>query len=131
LGNSLLALGMARCASAEFARFNGIAELMTKAKVPLSWLPALAGFKTIALIGIVAGFWIPLVGRASAVGVIVYFLAAIAWHVGAHDVNITGAVFFLVVVAAALVLRLAASTAFGLGISCIPKTATRLPCGIP
>jgi hypothetical protein len=40
---------------------------------------------------------------------------AIAWHVGAHDRNVAGASFFLVLAAAALALRVAASAAFGLG----------------
>lgn len=100
--NGLLALGMAWCAYAEFTRFKGIPEQMAKARVPLEWLPALATVKAVALIGVLIGFWVPVIGTVTAGAVVVYFLAAIAWHVGARDANIAGASFFLVLAAAAL-----------------------------
>src|SRR5579859_1804916 len=106
--NALLALGMAWCAYAEFTRFKGIPEQMAKARVPLEWLPALATVKVVALIGVLVGFWVPAIGILTAGAVVVYFLAAIAWHIGAHDSNIAGASFFLVLAASALVLRTAA-----------------------
>jgi hypothetical protein len=114
--NALLAAGMAWCAFAEFTRFNGIPAQMAKASVPLPWLPWLAAVKVVALVGILVGFWVPVVGTAAAVGVAVYFVGAIVKHITAHDSNVGGAIFFMVLACAALTLRVAASAALGLGV---------------
>lgn len=115
--NGLLAAGMAWCAFAEYTLFGAIPEQMAKARVLLSWMPALATVKVVALVGIVVGFWVPVVGTATVVGLAIYFVGAIVKHVTAHDSsNIGGAVFFLVLACAALALRLTASSAFGPGV---------------
>jgi DoxX-like family len=114
--NSLLAAGMAWCAFAEFSRFDGIPAQMAKAEVPLIWLPTLAAVKVVALVGLVIGFWVPIVGTAAALGIAVYFVAAILIHVTARDSNVWGATFFLLLGCAALAVRIAATTAFGLGV---------------
>ena len=112
--NSLLALGLAWCAFAEFTRFDGIPAQMAKAQVPSAWLPTLASVKVLALVGIVVGFWVPIVGTAASIGVGVYFVGAILKHVSARDANIWGATFFLLLGSAALTLRIAASAGLGL-----------------
>jgi len=115
--NALLGLGMAWCAFAEFTRFDGLPALMTRAQVPLSWLPWLASVKALALVGIVVGFWVPVVGTAAAAGVALYFVGAIVKHIMANDAKSAGgAVFFLVLAGAALAVRVAASSAYGLGV---------------
>jgi len=114
--NGLLAAGMAWCAFAEFTLFDGLPAQMAKAKVPLAWMPVLASVKVLALVGIVAGFWVPVVGTAAAIGVAVYFVGAVVKHVAANDSNVFGAIFFLVLACAAVTLRVAASAAFGLGV---------------
>jgi len=114
--NALLAVGMAWCAFAEFTRFNGIPAQMAKASVPLSWLPWLATVKILALVGVVIGFWVPVVGTAAAVGVAVYFVGAVGKHVTAHDANVGGAIFFTLLACAALTLRVTESAASGLGV---------------
>lgn len=114
--NALLAATMAWCAFAEFTRFNGIPAMMAKARVPLSWLPWLASAKAVALVGLAVGFVVPAIGTAAAVGVALYFVGAIVKHVTAHDSNVGGAIFFLVLACAALTLRVAASSAFGFGV---------------
>lgn len=116
LVNAFLAVTMAWCAFAEFTRFGGIPAQMAKAGVPLSWLPWLATVKVVALVGVVVGFGVPLIGTAAAVGVAIYFVAALVKHWTAHDSNVGGAIFFLVLACAAVTLRITASSAFGLGI---------------
>jgi hypothetical protein len=64
----------------------------------------------------VAGFWVPVVGTAAAIGVAVYFVGAVVKHVAANDSNVFGAILFLVLACAAVTLRVAASAAFGLGV---------------
>lgn len=116
LVNALLAATMAWCAFAEFTRFKGIPAQMAKAGVPLAWLPWLGSVKVVALVGVVVGFWVPVIGTAAAIGVAVYFVAAMVKHATAHDSNVGGAIFFLVLACAAVTLRVAASSAFGLGV---------------
>jgi hypothetical protein len=116
LVNSLLGMGMAWCAFAEFTLFDGLPAQMAKAKVPLAWLPVLGTVKVVALVGIVVGFWVPVVGTAAAIGVAIYFVAAILKHIDASDSNVFGAIFFLLLACAALTLRVAASDAFGMGV---------------
>jgi hypothetical protein len=114
--NVLLAAGMAWCGFAEFTLFDGIPAQMARAGVPLSWMPWLASAKVVALVGVVVGFGVPAIGTAAAVGVALYFVAAIVKHVRAHDSNVGGAVFFLVLACTALALRVLASDALGLGV---------------
>ncbi|HLZ30462.1 MAG TPA: DoxX family protein [Chloroflexota bacterium] len=114
--NVLLALGMAWCGFAEFTLFDGLPAQMTRAGVPLSWMPWLAAVKVVALVGIVVGFAVPVIGTATALGVAVYFVAAFVKHLMARDPNVGGAVFFFVLASAALTLRVVASAAFGLGV---------------
>jgi hypothetical protein len=116
LANAFLAATMAWCAFAEFTRFGGIPAQMAKAGVPLTWLPWLATVKVVALVGIVVGFAVPLIGTATAIGLGMYFVAAVLKHLTAHDSNVGGAIFFLVLACTAATLRVAASSAFGLGI---------------
>jgi hypothetical protein len=116
VANILLAASMAWCAFAEFTRFNGLPALMTKAEVPLSWLPWLASAKVVALVGVLVGFAVPVIGTAAAAGVALYFLGAIVKHLMARDSNMGGAIFFLLLGCAALTLRVNASAAFGLGV---------------
>ena len=112
----LLALGMAWCAYAEFTRWGEIPSVMAKAHVPGTWLPWLATAKLVALAGLVVGFWVPVVGTATAAAVILYFLAALVQHASAHDTNIWGAMSFLILACATLGLRIAFSDALGVGI---------------
>jgi hypothetical protein len=56
--------------------------------VPLSWLAAV---KVVALVGVLVGFWVTVVGTAAAVGVAVYLVGAIVKHITAHDSNVGGA----------------------------------------
>ena len=114
--NFSLAAALASCAFAEFTLFDELPAQMAKAKVPLAWLPVLATVKVVALVGILAGFWVPAVGTAAAIGVAVYFVGAIVKHVAANDSNVLAAIVFLVLACAALTLRVAASDAFGLGV---------------
>jgi DoxX-like family len=114
--NFSLAAALATCALAEFTLFDEFRAQMVQAKVPPAWLPVLATVKLVALVGIVAGFWVPAVGTAAAIGVAGYFVVAIVKHVAANDSNVFGAIVFLVLAGAALTLRVAASDAFGLGV---------------
>ncbi len=56
---------------------------------------------------LVAGFAVPALGTAAAIGLVLYFVCAVTAHVRVHDRQIGGAVFFLLLAAAALATALA------------------------
>ena len=58
-------------------------------------------------VGLLAGFAVPVLGAAAAVGLVVYFICAVAAHIRVGDRQIGGAVFFLLLAAAALTTNVA------------------------
>jgi uncharacterized membrane protein YphA (DoxX/SURF4 family) len=81
--------------------------IMTKVRFPLDrlWLLALA--ELAGALGLVVGLlWWP-IGVAAAIGVILYFLGAIASHLRVHDPRVVPAAVPMLVAVAALVLRAA------------------------
>jgi hypothetical protein len=54
-------------------------------------------------IGLLAGFAVPALGAAAAVGLVVYFICALSAHARVHDLNIAGAVIFLALAAGSLI----------------------------
>lgn len=74
--------------------------------VPMKYLPLLAVCEFAGALGLVAGIrWSPL-GVAAAIGIVLYFVAAIVSHLRVGDIKGIGpAVFVLALVAGALALR--------------------------
>lgn len=104
----LLTLALAASATFTLQRNPSVTESMTKVGVPESWLPRLAALKAAGAIGLVAGLWLTPIGVAAAVGVALYFLGAILFHLHAKDYAFAPAAVLTLVAAAALVLRAAA-----------------------
>ena len=74
--------------------------------VPLKYFPLLIACEFAGALGLVVGIWWPLVGVASGVGLVLYFVGATLSHLRVGDVKGIGpAAFILVVAAAALALR--------------------------
>jgi uncharacterized membrane protein YphA (DoxX/SURF4 family) len=74
--------------------------------VPLKYFPGLAACEFAGALGLVVGIWVPLIGVAAAIGLILYFVGAVVSHLLAGDVKgIGSALFMLVVAAGALALR--------------------------
>lgn len=57
--------------------------------------------------GLLAGFAVPALGTAAAIGLILYFICAVSAHLRVGDRGIAPAVFFLLLAASALVTNLA------------------------
>jgi hypothetical protein len=53
-------------------------------------------------VGLVSGFAVPALGTAAAIGLVLYFICAVTAHLRVRDRQIGGAVFFLILAAAAL-----------------------------
>lgn len=81
---------------------------MNQLGVPVSWLPILGTLKAAGAAGLVIGIGVPPIGVLAAAGLSLFFIAALITHIRAHDHSLGNGVpvMFLVVVLAALVLRI-------------------------
>lgn len=105
----LLAAALSGSAFAMASRHATIVASMTKLGLPDSWLPRLASLKAAGALGLLVGLWVPFLGAAAAVGVVLYFVGAVVYHVRAKDYAIAPPVVFVVLAVAALILRLASA----------------------
>ena len=75
--------------------------------VPLKYFPLLAICEFAGALGLVVGIWLPALGVAGAIVLVVYFVGAVVSHLRVGDIKGIGpAAFMLVLAAAALALRL-------------------------
>jgi hypothetical protein len=75
--------------------------------VPFQYFPALAACEFAGAAGLVLGIWSPAVGVAAAIGLVIYFVGAVAAHLRVGDVRGIGpAVFLLALSAGVLILRI-------------------------
>ncbi|MFE4370118.1 DoxX family protein [Streptomyces sp. NPDC056835] len=105
----LLAVALTGSAVGTFTRQEKIVGSMTGIGVPESWLPRLATLKAAGAVGLVVGLWVPLLGVAAAIGVVLYFIGAVLMHLRAKDYAIAPAAVLFLLAVAALVLRLASA----------------------
>jgi hypothetical protein len=80
--------------------------------VPLKYFPLLAACEFAGAMGMVVGFWWPLIGAAAGIGLVLYFVGAVVSHLRVGDIKgIGSAAFMLVLAAGALALRVLTPTA--------------------
>ncbi|WP_309117172.1 DoxX family protein [Saccharothrix sp.] len=65
-------------AGVDYARSKWVLANMAAYGLPSSWIVPLGVVKTAGALGLVAGFVVPWVGVAAAVGLVVYFVGAVA-----------------------------------------------------
>jgi len=94
-------------AANDFIRPKWLLGNMKHLGVPESSLPILGILKAAGALGLLIGIGVPLIGVLAAVGLTLFFIAALIMHVRAHDLSLGYGVpvIFLVVVVAALVLE--------------------------
>ncbi len=95
---------------AAMVHFGPILPGMARAGVPESWLTVLGTLKTAGAVGLLLGlFGVPLIGTAAAIGLVLFFVGAIATHLRARDYSpqLGLAIGFFLLAVAALVLGLA------------------------
>jgi DoxX-like family len=96
-------------AGADFVRNPQIAINMDRAGVPRSWMIPLGILKAVGALGLLLGIFVPPIGIAAGVGLVLFFVGAIITHLRGHYYAFTAAIIFLTLAVAALVLRLAVS----------------------
>lgn len=71
------------------------------------WMVPFGFLLAAGAVGLLVGTAVPAVGIAAAIGLVLYFICAVATHVRAHDNQIGGALFFLLMATSALVTNVA------------------------
>ena len=94
-------------ATLDFIRFKQILINMARVGVSESWLTMLGALKAAGALGLLVGIRVPLIGIATAVGLILFFVGAIITHLRGRDYLFGLAIVFLLLAVAALVLRVA------------------------
>ncbi|MFI6041200.1 DoxX family protein [Nocardia sp. NPDC051321] len=91
-----------------FTQQQFVVEPLEQYGVPRPWWNWLATAKTAGALGLVVGFFVPVMGVAAAIGLIIYFLGASATAIRARSYKTSiFPVLYLVPAAATLVLQLA------------------------
>ena len=93
-------------AMCDFVRYKQVSVAMARAGVPDSWMTTLGILKTAGAIGLLVGIRVPVIGMAAAIGLVLFFVAAIIVHLRAHDYTFGLAVVFLLLAVASLALGL-------------------------
>ena len=102
----LVALMNGYAASLNFVGAESVKVVAAKGQVPQRWMVPCGVVLAAGAFGLVAGFALPPVGIAAAVGLVAYFIIAVSAHVRVRDGNVGGAVTFLLLAVTALVLHI-------------------------
>ncbi|MFF0546501.1 DoxX family protein [Nocardia thailandica] len=107
---SLLAFAVAGSAIATLAHQPKLVAIVAAIGFPTRYLPLLGAIKLAAALGLSAGLLYPPLGIAAALGLVVYFTAALGMHIHARHREIAPAVVFLALSIATSALMISAAT---------------------
>lgn len=102
----LVALANSYAASLNFVGAESVKVVADKVKVSQKWMVPFGGLLAAGAAGLLIGFAVPTLGILAAVGLILYFVCALSAHVRVRDHGVRGAVSFLVMAVAALIVNL-------------------------
>jgi hypothetical protein len=102
----MAALANGYAASLNFASAESVKVVADRVRVSQRWMIPFGTLLAAGAIGLLIGFAVPLLGRAAAIGLVLYFICAVSAHVRARDPGVGGALFFLALAACALVANL-------------------------
>jgi hypothetical protein len=98
----LAALANGYAASLDFVGAASVKLVADRVQVSRRWMVPLGVLLASGAVGLLAGFAVPALGTAAAIGLVLYFICAVTAHLRVRDPQIGGAVFFLLLAAAAL-----------------------------
>ena len=98
----LAALANGYAASLNFAGAESVKVVADRVRVSRTWMVPLGALLAAGAVGLLTGFAVPALGTAAATGLVLYFICAVTAHLRVRDRQIGGAVFFLLLAAAAL-----------------------------
>jgi DoxX-like family len=103
----LAALANGYAASLDFVGAESVQLIADRVQVSRRWMVPLGILLAFGAVGLLAGFAVPGLGTAAAIGLVLYFICAMSAHLRVRDHQVGGAVFFLLLAAAALTTGLA------------------------
>lgn len=95
-----IANGYAACL--HFVGAESVKVVADRVQASRRWMVPLGTLLASGAVGLLTGLAVPALGTAAGVGLVVYFVCAVTAHLRVRDRQIGGAVFFLVLAAAAL-----------------------------
>ena len=95
-----VASGYAACLN--FVGVESVKVVADRVQVSRRWMLPLGALLASGAGGLLAGFAVPVLGTAAAIGLVLYFICAVTAHLRVRDHQISGAVFFLLLAATAL-----------------------------
>jgi len=98
----LAAVANGYAALLNFIGAESVKVVADRVQVSRGWMVPLGTLLASGAVGLLTGLVVPAVGTAAAAGLVLYFLCAVAAHLRVGDRQIGGAVFFLLLAAAAL-----------------------------
>lgn len=102
----LLALAALGSGAAKLTKQPKLVEQMAALGVPAAWLPRLAAAEIAGAVGLLVGLKVAPLGIAAGVGLVLYFVGAVATHLRKGDKNIAPPALLGLVAVAAVVLRI-------------------------
>lgn len=90
-----------------FAGADSVKAVADRVQIARRWMVPLGVLLALGALGLLLGLAVPLLGTLAAIGLVVYFVSALAVHLRAGDSQIAGAVFFLIMAVAALLVSAA------------------------
>jgi len=86
----------------DFVDAESVKVVADRVQVSQRWMVQLGMLLASGAVGLLAGFAVPALGTAAAIGLILYFICAVSAHLRVGDRGFGGAAFFLLLAVAAL-----------------------------
>ncbi len=102
----VVALANSYAAVLNFAGAGSVKVVADEVRVSQKWMVPFGILLACGAAGLLAGFAVPVLGTAAAIGLAFYFICALSAHIRVRDPKVAGAVSFLVMAVAALVVGL-------------------------
>jgi hypothetical protein len=102
----VVALANSYAAALNFAGAESVKVVADEVRVSRKWMIPFGTLLASGAAGLLAGFAVPVLGTAAAIGLVVYFICAVSAHARVSAPKVAGAVGFLVMAVTALVVGL-------------------------
>ena len=102
----VVALANSYAATLNFVGAESVKVVADKVRIPQKWMIPFGILQTCGAVGLLVGFAQPALGAAAAIGLVIFFICAVSAHIRVRDRKVAGAVSFLVMAVAALVVNL-------------------------
>jgi hypothetical protein len=99
----LAALANGYAASLNFVGAESVKVVADRVQVSRKWMIPFGTLLAAGAAGLLVGFAVPVLGKAAAIGLVLYFICALSAHIRVHDRGVGGAVTFFLLAIAALI----------------------------